>query len=145
MSEGMGFKLRFLLGFVVMIAIIVPTYLWLSDLILTELRDRLLEVLVFLSLFMLVSSAVAKVFRWEHWYPSDERDEYIRMLTVDKAAMLWMYFVFVLTLAIVIAWGYGLLEVSAELLGFIKGLGVSVLVYAAMYIASWIRVYRAHS
>ncbi|MCE4605165.1 MAG: hypothetical protein F7C08_01350 [Desulfurococcales archaeon] len=138
-----GFRLRFLLGLVVLLVIMVPTYTWLSHLI--EIEDRLLEVLVFVSLFVPVSTVVAKAFRWEQEWPSDERDEYIRRVTVDRATTLWMHFVFVLILSIIVAMGYGFLEVSGEVLGFIKGLGVSALALAAIYILSWIRVHRAHS
>ncbi len=138
-----GFKLRFLLGFLVLVAVLVPTYTWLSGLV--KVEDRLLDVLVFISLFVLVSAVVAKIFRWEQEWPSDERDEYIRRVTIDKATDLWMYFVFILILSIIIAGGYGFLEINDEILGFIKGLGISALALVAIYVLSWIKVYRAHS
>ena len=143
MSTNMGFRLRFLLGFIVLVAVLVPTYTWLSSLI--ELEDRLLDVLVFISLFSLVSGVVAKIFRWEQMYPSDERDEYIRRITVDKATELWMYFIFILILSMIIAKGCGFIEINGEVLGFIKGLGVSALALVAIYVLSWVKVYRAHS
>ncbi len=138
-----GFKLRFLLGFLVLVAVLVPTYTWLSGLV--KVEDRLLDVLVFISLFVPVSAVVAKIFRWEQEWPFDERDEYIRRVTIDKATDLWMYFVFILILSIIIAGGYGFLEINDEILGFIKGLGISALALVAIYVLSWIKVYRAHS
>ena len=143
MLADAGFKLRFSLGFLVLIGIIVPTYLWLNSLI--KVEDRLLDVLVFISLFVLVSATVAKIFRWEQAWPSDERDEYIHRNTAEKATTLWMYFVFILILSIVVAGGYGLLEVDGEVLGLIKGLGFSALLFVLTYILSWVKVYRAHS
>jgi len=142
-STNMGFRLRFSLGFLILIAILVPTYMWLSNLI--KVEDGLLDVLVFISLFVPASTVVAKIFRWERERPSDERDEYIRRVTIDKATNLWMHSVFVLILSIIIAGGYGFLEINDEILGFIKGLGVSALALVAMYLLSWIKVYRAHS
>ena len=138
-----SFRWRFLLGFSALIAICVPVYTWLSSLI--GIEDRLLDVLVFMALFTLVSSVIAKVFQWEHAYRSDERIEYIHMVTVDKAAMVWMYLVFMLILVIVVAWGFGFIEVNSEVLGFVKGLGVSALVFAAASILAWLKVYKAYS
>ena len=136
-----GFKVRFIVGFVVLIAIIVPIYMWLSCFI----EDRLLSVLIFMSLFVSASAVVAKIFGWERAHPSDEREEYIRMVTVDKATMLWMYFVLTLIVVIVVVKGYNLLEIDSEVLGFIKGLGVSALVYVLIHLVSWVRVYRKYS
>ena len=134
---------RFLLGSLLAVVLTVLVSLWLSNIV--RVRDPLLDTLVFMSLFTLVFSAVGKVFDWEKAYESDERTEFIRMATVDRAARVWMYAVFVLVLVVVVAWGYGLVETGGEVIGFVKGLGLSALIYAVAYLAAWVRVYRAYS
>jgi hypothetical protein len=57
----LGFRARFTLGFTVLLAILVPTYLWISRFV----EDGLLDVLVFILLLALTSTIVARIFRWE--------------------------------------------------------------------------------
>jgi hypothetical protein len=129
----------------VIVAATSSLYLWLSTFL--PAGDRLLDVIVFISTFVVVSGVVSKIFGIGELLRAgeDERDEFIQLASTSKAVDVWLYEIFLAVLVVPLASWLGLLEWSPELSGFVKGLGVSALTFTAALILSWVKTYKRYS